>query len=249
MGLIRRLLGFSILLVGLCGCDRAPTEEKILMIEGRQQEIPSLTDDLVGVHLRDVGMMKVTSLTYPKTLRDLNLSANDIWLLPTHLVPEGIQRLWLADNALEVLPEEARTWTNLTYLNLDRNRLTTLPDLSQTQLRWVRLNQNRLTLLPMLPDSVETLLLADNQLQAFPHKPRALKELNLSGNPLAQVPETLGVGLTWLDLSRTPLTQLPENLAGWQSLQVLNLSSCPMSEAEKDRIEAAFEHSDTTLIF
>ncbi len=249
MGLSRTFFLIGALLFCLTGCDSAPTEEKVLMIEGRNQAIPPLTEDLVGVHLRNVGMLTVTNLTYPAALRDLNLSANAISFLPTGLIPSGIQRLWLADNALMVLPEEASSWSQLTYLNLDRNLLSELPDLSATQLRWLRLNGNRLSLLPKLPDTLETLNVADNKLQAFYTKPRALKELNLSGNPLSQVAETLGVGLTWLDLSRTHITHLPHNLDGWQSLTVLNLSQCPLSEAEKDRIEAAFADADTTLIF
>ncbi len=249
MGLMRRFLFAGAMLFLWAGCDSAPSEEKVVMIEGRNQPIPPLTEDLTGVHLRDVGMMTVTNLTYPSTLRDLNLSANGISFLPAGLVPTGIERLWLADNALMVLPEEAATWSKLTYLNLDRNLLSELPDLSHTRLRWLRLNANRLSLLPSLPDTLETLTVADNRLQAFYFKPRALKELNLSGNPLTQVAETLGDGLTWLDLSRTRISQLPQNLTGWRSLKVLNLSQCPLSSAEKDRIEAAFADSDTTLIF
>ncbi len=249
MGLRRRMACLGAVLALLVGCDAAPSEEKVLMIEGRNQTIPALSEDLVGVHLRDVGMMTVTNLSYPAGLRDLNLSANGINFLPSGLVPSGIQRLWLADNALMLLPEEATSWTQLTYLNLDRNLLSELPDLSRTKLRWVRLNKNRLSLLPPLPETVETLTVADNNLQAFYSKPRALRSLTLAGNPLTQVAETLGVGLEWLDLSRTHLTKLPHNLEGWQSLKVLNLAQCPLSEAEKTRIEAAFATSDTTLIF
>jgi len=78
-----------------------------------------------------------------------------------------LTRLWLNDNHLTALPDLARL-VNLEYLNLDRNRLTVLPDSlgALPSLRWLRLNNNRLTSLPHdlsgLSKSLEVLYLMNN---------------------------------------------------------------------------------------
>jgi Leucine-rich repeat (LRR) protein len=220
-----------------------------VMCEGRQAEIPLMTQDVRAVHLRDVGANRLYALHFPAALEDLNLSANGLMLLPEGFVPANVKRLWLADNRLMALPKEVAANQALIYLNLDRNRFTELPDLSQTALRWVRLNGNQLKRVPALPDSVERLYLAGNQLRAFHQKPKALRQLKLANNPIESIDPQLGCGLEELDLSGTRLTHLPEALEGWQSLRVLNLARCPLDAAEKDRIEAAFDPLKTLVIF
>ncbi len=247
--LMRRnvLLGLGVLAV-LAGCKK-PEAPETVMVEGAKSEIPALSPTLQALHLRGVGAVKVFKVRIPESVRDLNLSDNALPVLPEHFIPAGVQRLWLADNRLVALPRATAQWKQLRYLNLDRNLLAELPALDALALRWLRLNGNRLSALPALPETLERLYLADNRLTAPPRKPKALKHLVLAGNPLESIPEDLGVGLTFLDLSRTGLKALPQNLKGWQSLKVLNLSGCPLSEAERDRIEGAFDRHYTTLLF
>ena len=192
---------------------------------------------------------RLYGLHFPATLEELNLSANGLVVLPEGFIPSTVKRLWLADNRLMALPKEVLTNHTLIYLNLDRNRFTELPNLSQTSLRWLRLNGNRLKTVPVLPDSVERLYLAGNQLRAFHQKPKALRQLKLANNPIETIDAQLGCGLEELDLSGTRLRQLPESLEGWQSLRVLNLARCPLEEAEKDRIQAFFDPLKTLVIF
>ena len=222
---------------------------KTVMCEGRQAEIPLMTQQLRAVHLRDVGAERLYGLHFPETLEELNLSANGLMILPEGFIPPTVKRLWLADNRLMALPKEVPANHALTYLNLDRNLFTELPNLSQTSLRWLRLNGNRLKTVPVLPDSVERLYLAGNQLRAFHQKPKALRQLKLANNPIESIDAQLGCGLEELDLSGTRLRQLPESLEGWQSLRVLNLARCPLEEAEKDRIQAFFDPLKTLVIF
>ncbi len=233
----------------LAALAAAPLAAKDIYVCGPTNAIPPLTQDVRALHLRDVGAARVYALHFPAGLRELNLSSNALLALPDGLVPQGVARLWLADNRLTALPKTASAWTNLEYLNLDRNLLAALPDLSRTRLRWLRLNGNRLTALPTLPDTVERLYLADNRLAAVPRKPAALRHLTLAGNPIAAVPDDLGAGLEWLDLSRTRLTALPRDLSAWRTLKLLNLAGCPLPDAEKDRIEAAFDPDKTTILF
>ena len=255
----------------LAALAAAPLAAQELYVQGPTNAIPALTQDLRALHLRDVGASRVYALRLPAGLRELNLSANALIALPEGFVPaglrelnlsanalialpegfvpQGVARLWLADNRLTALPKEASGWASLEYLNLDRNLIATLPDLSRTRLRWLRLNNNRLTALPALPGTIERLYLADNRLTAAPAKPAALRHLILAGNPIAAVPDDLGAGLEWLDLSRTKVSRLPADLTPWRTLKVLNLARCPLSPAEKDRIEAAFDTTRTTLLF
>ncbi|MBR5591673.1 MAG: hypothetical protein IKW38_03950 [Kiritimatiellae bacterium] len=220
-----------------------------VMVEGRITPIPPITQSVTAVHLKAIGADRVYVQHFPEALIDLNLSANNLMLLPEGFIPQGIRRLWLADNRLLSLPQDASQWRNLTYLNLDRNLINALPNLSATSLRWLRCNGNHLTQVPPLPDSVERLYLADNQLREAPAKPKALRHLTLANNPLERVPDTLGCGLEELDLSGTKVSQLPADLTGWRTLRVLNLAHCPLSHEEKDRLEAFFDPLKTLLIF
>jgi Leucine-rich repeat (LRR) protein len=222
---------------------------KTVMLEGKETAIPPITQEIRALHLRAVGATRVYALQLPSALEDLNLSANDLMLLPNNFVPVTIKRVWLADNQLRTLPKSLAQWERLTYLNVDRNLLETLPDLSKTSLRWLRVNGNQLVTLPALPDSVERLYLADNKLTEFTKKPKALRHLTLANNPIENIPDDLGCGLEELDLSGTKVKQLPANLEGWRTLRVLNLAHCPLSEVEKDRLEAFFDPLKTLLIF
>lgn len=247
-----RASALAALLILAGGCsDGAERSGRTVMCEGPDAVLPERTDapDIRALHLRAVGGERVLALRFGTGLRDLNLSANGLTALPDAWLPPALERLWLADNRLTALPEGV-AGLPLTYLNLDRNALTALPDLSAMPLRFLRLSGNRLTGLPELPDTLERLYLADNLLTALSvHRPAALRQLTLAGNPMKAVPPTLGEGLEWLDLSRMPLTALPEDLSRWSTLRVLKLSGCPLPESEKDRIEAAFEDSETTVIF
>ena len=248
MGLsLRRCL---CLLTVLCAC--ALGASGTLMRQGRDapRPTPAELQGLEALHLRAVGAEMVYTLHLPKTLRDINISANNLPFMPNGLLPAGLERLWMADNRLAALPTDIPALKQLTYLNLDRNLLKTLPDMRGTKLRWLRLNANRLTVFPLLPDSVERLYLAHNRLTAVPETlPKSLKRLNLSGNPLTSVPDRLGAGLEFLDLSDTRLTALPKDLTPWRTLKTLILSNCPLPEAERDRIDAALPPGVTAVIW
>lgn len=231
-------------------CAQALAGGETLMREGAPgAEIPPLADTLQALHLRGFGATALFARTLPEGLQDLNLSANDLPALPEGFVPKGVRRLWLADNRLAALPADAEQWKSLVYLNLDRNRLETLPPLAELPLRWLRVNGNALETLPPLPEHLERLYAADNRLRAAPPLPGALRQITLAGNPIESLPEGWGAGLEMLNLSRCPLKALPRDLTPWRRLKVLNLSLCPLPEAERDRLEGALDLDFTTLIF
>ena len=147
---------------------------------------------------------------------------------------------------------------SLTYLNLDYNELTNVDALvSFTGLKWLRLNNNRLESLPDLSGlgSLRRLYLRDNALESVPEflRPENLPELDtldLSGNPIAAVPDWLAQrkGLRHLSLSDTAVTALPKDLSAWQSLKSLQLGGLRLGSLEElKRIRAALP--DTAVVF
>lgn len=246
----------------LVGCSPAPKQAptanlqglspdgQTLMWEARPNEtMPALPPGLRALHLRRVGATAIFALSLPASLESVDLSDNSLPALPDYFLPVGMQRLWLADNRLRALPRTMGEWRQLVYLNVDRNQLEALPSLEGLPLRWLRLNGNRLSALPVLPPTLERLYAADNRLSALPALPAGLRQATFAGNPVVEVPAGWGQGLEMLDLSRTQLQALPVDLSGWRSLKVLNLSRCPLPAAERRRIEAAFEGSETVLLF
>ena len=147
---------------------------------------------------------------------------------------------------------------SLTYLNLDYNELTNVDALvSFTGLKWLRLNNNRLESLPDLSGlaSLRRLYLRDNALASVPEflRPENLPELDtldLSGNPIAAVPDWLAQrkGLRHLSISDTAVTALPKDLSAWQSLKSLQLGGLRLGSLEElKRIRAALP--DTAVVF
>lgn len=147
---------------------------------------------------------------------------------------------------------------SLTYLNLDYNELTNVDALvSFTGLKWLRLNNNRLESLPDLSGlaSLRRLYLRDNALASVPEflRPENLPELDtldLSGNPIASVPDWLAQrkGLKHLSLSDTAVTALPKDLSAWKSLKSLQLGGLRLGSIDElKRIRAALP--DTAVVF
>ena len=69
----------------------------------------------------------------------------------------------------------------------------------------------------------------------------ALTDIDLSGNPVKEVPQWLAEkkGLKNLSFSRTQVSKLPENLEAWKTLQCLQLGDLNISAAEMARIRSA----------
>ncbi|MFX0103006.1 MAG: leucine-rich repeat domain-containing protein [Candidatus Hodarchaeota archaeon] len=156
-----------VIALGLYGCNlnAFPRElfvfsrlRKLNLWNNQIQEIPPSIDTL-------------------KHLENLNLEANQLANLPDELFSLPMKKLYLGDNKLTVLPEGIGNFKGtLTYLNLYKNKLTTLPKALFT-----------LTLL-------ETLGLSHNNLERIPDDLLALRSLvrlTLEGMNLIYVPDTL----------------------------------------------------------
>lgn len=147
---------------------------------------------------------------------------------------------------------------SLTYLNLDYNELTNVDAVvSFTGLKWLRLNGNRLSALPDLSalKRLRRIYLKGNAFTSVPEALRpgalpALDSIDLSDNPISEVPEWLAQreGLAHLSLSNTDIVRLPDDLSAWKSLKSLQLGGLRLKDlAELKRIRDALP--STTVVF
>lgn len=145
---------------------------------------------------------------------------------------------------------------SLDYLNLDYNALTNVDALAAfTGLRWLRLNENKLKTLPDFSGmkSLRSLHVRDNELTEVPATVGDLPELavlDLSGNPISEIPEWFAKkeGMEHLSLSRTHLKRLPDDISAWKSLKSLQLGGLRLESIDElKRIRAALP--DTAVVF
>ncbi len=201
------------------------------------------------LYFRDAALTDFTGLASLSNLRELDLSGVKMEKAPDEL--EALQhlvRLYLAGCGLKEFPVSVAASGELVYLNLDRNRIASLPATLPSGLRWLRLNGNGLT---ALPDSIGSLAdlrriyLNDNALVTLPDSFASLSSLEdvaLSGNKLTDFPAVLLAlpNLRNLDLrGNGAITKLPENIGDMKALRTLTLAGCRIPKAERDRIRQA----------
>ena len=161
-----------------------------------------------------------------RALRDIS-SCRDL------LKPELVDYVNLDRNDFEEFPAELTTLTGLKWLRLNRNRLSTLPDLSPlVNLRRIYLRGNRFT---AVPEALKTL--------------PALTDVDLSQNPISEVPAWLVEmkGLENVSFSDTLVKKLPEDLSGWRNLTSLQLGGLRLPADEMARIRVALPK--VTIVF
>ena len=164
-------------------------------------------------------------------------------------------RVYLSDKGLKDLKscdqlgsgKDSASPLALDYVNLDRNQLTNVDEVaSLSGLKWLRLNDNRLAALPDLKALVNLrrIYLKNNKFTAVPETLKdlpALTDVELSGNPIKEIPAWLAAkkGLKNLSFSRTQVTKLPDDLSAWTSLQCLQLGDLNLPAVEMARIRKA----------
>ncbi len=165
---------------------------------------------------------------------------------------KGLTSLWLAYNGFKEIPDGVTNLTALTYLNLDGNSITNVPEDSLkgvTKLRWLRLNGNQIS---ELPDSLSALkdmrrlYMRQNRLTAVPEvvkKWPELEDLVLDDNQgITSVPDWVGTDLPKLkslSLKGCPIEKLPADLSGLRGLSTLNVADCKFSSEEVERVRKA----------
>lgn len=204
---------------------------------------------LATLYLRDNAITDFAGLASLPALGELDLSGVRMEKAPAELEAlRNLKRLYLTGCWLTEFPASAATLPQLEYLNLDRNRLKSLPDALPAGLRWLRLNANGLE---SLPESIGALsglrriYLNDNALKSLPESFGTLAELEdaaLSNNKFEAFPEVLLAlpKLRNLDLRGNPgVTALPAEIGRMKALRTLTLAGCRIPKEERDRIRKA----------
>jgi GTPase SAR1 family protein len=143
------------------------------------------------------------------------------------------------DKSLTNLPEEVCELSELTALDLSRNKIRAGTDsIARLQnLTFLDLSGNQLSTLPesiARLQNLTTLDLSDNQLSTLPEsitRLHSLTKLKLGGNKLRTLPESISQlqNLKELNLSDNVLSALPESISQLQYLTLLNLHNGKLS--------------------
>ena len=204
---------------------------------------------LETLYLRDAHLTDFSGLASIPGLVELDLSGIKFDKAPDELEAlPNLARLYLTGCGLTEFPASVVGAKKLVYLNLDRNRVQTLPEQLPACLRWLRLNGNGLTSVPEAIGGLKDLrriYLNDNSLASLPASFAALEALEdvaLANNRLEAFPEAL-VGLPALrnlDLrGNAGITALPANVGDMKALRTLTLAGCRIPKEERDRIRQA----------
>ncbi|KAM9001729.1 leucine-rich repeat and calponin homology domain-containing protein 4 isoform 1-T2 [Sarcophilus harrisii] len=148
----------------------------------------------------------------------------------------SLEGLSLYHNCLRCLNPALGNLTALTYLNLSRNQLLSLPPyICQLPLRVLIVSNNKLGSLP--PDigalgSLRQLDVSSNELHSLPlqlGKLHSLRDLNVRRNQLSTLPDELGdLPLVRLDFSCNHVSRIPSSFRRLRHLQVILLDSNPL---------------------
>ncbi|XP_015980201.1 leucine-rich repeat and calponin homology domain-containing protein 4 isoform X2 [Rousettus aegyptiacus] len=148
----------------------------------------------------------------------------------------SLEGLSLYHNCLRCLNPALGNLTALTYLNLSRNQLSSLPPyICQLPLRVLIVSNNKLGALP--PDistlgSLRQLDVSSNELQSLPTELcslSSLRDLNVRRNQLSTLPDELGdLPLVRLDFSCNRISHIPVSFCRLRHLQVILLDSNPL---------------------
>ncbi|MEH2333028.1 COR domain-containing protein, partial [Nostoc sp.] len=140
----------------------------------------------------------------------------------------NLQYLNLNSNQLSSLPPEIVQLTNLQYLNLNSNQLSSLPPeiVQLTNLQYLNLNSNQLSSLPPEIGQLTN-----------------LQTLYLNSNQLSSLPPEIGrlTNLQTLHLSNNQLSSLPPEFGRLTNLQTLHLSSNPLESPPPEIITKGFK--------
>lgn len=154
---------------------------------------------------------------------------------------DACKKVVITDNQLTMLPRWfAVTFTNLTILYINGNKLRTVPaNLADIkQLETVDLSNNLISLIPnrfCTLRNLRALNLSGNNLEFLPvgfAQLRQLEELLLAHNQLAELRDNFGElsKLEILDISHNRLAVLPDSVANFKRLEEFNLRGNRLKE-------------------
>ncbi|XP_075058500.1 DISP complex protein LRCH3 isoform X9 [Mixophyes fleayi] len=148
----------------------------------------------------------------------------------------SLESLNLYQNCIRYVPEATLNLQALTFLNLSRNQLTSLPGhLCSLPLKVLIASNNKLDSLPEeigLLRHLTELDVSCNEIQALPTqigKLESLRDLNIRRNHLVQLPEELAeLPLVRLDFSCNKICSIPVCYRNLRHLQTITLDNNPL---------------------
>jgi hypothetical protein len=166
-----------------------------------------------------------TALTYKETVKQLDLSSQNLSVLPDKVTQiNSIKTLILKNNKLTSLPKKINRLYKLEHLLLDSNYLDSLP------LKFDKLK------------SLSILTLTSNQFNEFPSevfKLKNLKVLDLSDNNITTIPAEIGSmkNLEVLAVLNNDITSLPDEIFQLQNLKKLYINENNLDKQSQMKIK------------
>ncbi|KFV49714.1 Leucine-rich repeat and calponin homology domain-containing protein 3, partial [Tyto alba] len=166
-----------------------------------------------------------------------DLSRNRLSELPAeacHFV--SLESLNLYQNCIRYIPEAVLNLQSLTFLNISRNQLSTLPvHLCSLPLKVLIASNNKLVSIPEEIGQLRQLTELDvssNEIQTIPPQIgnlESLRDLNVRRNNLVRLPEELAeLPLIRLDFSCNKITTIPVCYRNLRHLQTITLENNPL---------------------
>ncbi|KAJ6655485.1 hypothetical protein lerEdw1_005063 [Lerista edwardsae] len=166
-----------------------------------------------------------------------DLSRNRLSELPAEAcLFVSLESLNLYQNCIRYIPEAILNLQSLTFLNISRNQLSTLPvHLCSLPLKVLIASNNKLVSLPEEIGQLRHLMELDvscNEIQTIPSQIGSLdslRDLNLRRNHLVHLPEELAeLPLIRLDFSCNKITTIPVCYRNLRHLQTITLDNNPL---------------------
>ena len=156
----------------------------------------------------------------------INAIPNEIMLYP------NLTHLDISFNNIKEYPLHLNSLSNLEIIDLRGNRLQTLPKLLNLKLKKLYLSKNSIQKIDLISfQSIKFLVFLDisgTLIENLPERTfdylKNIKQLNISHNKLATIPEFLGCVVEELNLSHNLIKIVPKNLHLLSNLESLILS-------------------------
>uniref|UniRef100_H2ZUG6 Calponin-homology (CH) domain-containing protein n=1 Tax=Latimeria chalumnae TaxID=7897 RepID=H2ZUG6_LATCH len=148
----------------------------------------------------------------------------------------SLEALWMYHNCVRSIPQSIANLQALTYLNIGRNQLTTLPPyLCCLPLKVLIISNNKLAALPDSIGSLASLRQLDascNELQSLPTQIgnlESLRDLNVRRNHITTLPDELSeLPLVRVDFSCNRISRIPVCYRHLRHLQSIILDNNPL---------------------
>ena len=187
-----------------------PNLQRLDAADNMLTEFPNLPLSIQEVSLirNEIDDIHPTIYQYPK-LTILYLSSNKIKHVPR--LPETIQKFLIARNGLETI--EPSNTPYLTDADFSYNHLTMIPQLKGNRLSELRIRSNKISVITM--DNIQSVVRADfsyNDLTSVSPSlfQSNIRRIDLSHNSITQLPPIQDSQIMSINISFNPLANLPE---------------------------------------